>query len=210
MWLTFLNSKGIFNRSFFDFDSRRIFTPVEFYTDASRNERLGCGGICFDEWFILQWNEDFIRKNQPSIAFLELYALTAGLLIWLKKFENQKIIVYCDNQSVVNMINKNVSSCQNCMVLIRMVVFHMMLYNVKVQVQYVRSKDNTYADLLSRLKYDTFRQQSRKNQRYFKGKPEKLPEILWPMDKLWIKQRGKKRTPKKKDKTKNENQWEKP
>ena len=40
---------------------------------------------------------DFIENDQPSIAFLELYALCVGILMWNQELRNCRIVVFCDN-----------------------------------------------------------------------------------------------------------------
>ena len=92
------------------------------YSDSSLNPELGCGGTCLSSWFMLQWDADFIIDMKPSIAYLELYALTVGVLNWIKRFTGRNVALFCDNQAVVEMVNKKTSSCKNCMILIRMIV----------------------------------------------------------------------------------------
>ena len=46
-----------------------------------------------------------LKKFKPSIEYLELYAVTAAVLTWIHQFKNRRIILFCDNQSVVDMIN---------------------------------------------------------------------------------------------------------
>ena len=186
MWLQFLDSSDVYSREFYDFNECATFTQLEFFTDASRNPNLGCGGICGKEWYILQWNKKFICDVNPSIAYLELYGLTIGLISWLKDYRNKRICVFCDNQSVVAMVNKMTSKCKNCMVLIRILMLHCLRYNVKIRVAYVESKKNTYADHLSRLRYKEFRALARKERKYFLGKPTPIPDILHPMEQLWL------------------------
>ena len=157
-----------------------------FCTDASRNSQLRCGGVCGEEYFIMQWKEDFIEKEQPSIAYLELYGLAVGILSWIPKFKNKKICIHCDNQSVVNMVNKTTSKCKNCMVLIQLIVLFCLSNNVKVKISYIKSAQNVYADHLSRMRYDLFRKQARLEGRYFNGKPTPIPDILYPIDKIWL------------------------
>ena len=186
MWLEFLNLPGVCYRDFFEFDTRCVYTQLDFYTDASRNNQLGAGGYCGDRYFVQQWDQDFIDCFDPSINFLELYALTVGVLLWIKDFKNRKIIIFCDNKSVISMVNKTTSSCKHCMVLIRMLVMHGLKYNVKLKVKYVKSQENTYADHLSRMRYDLFRKVAKQNGKYFRGRADSIPECLWPMEKIWL------------------------
>ena len=59
---------------------------------------------------------------KPSIEYLELAALCIGIISWGQYLTNCRIVIFCDNQAVVHMVNKLMSSCSNCMVLLRMLV----------------------------------------------------------------------------------------
>ena len=124
---------------------------IGFLTNASKNPKLVCGGWCGKQWFSQQWEEDFIGDEDPSIAYLELFAVAVGLKLWLHKFKNKRIIIKCDNQATVQMINNSSSSCKNCMVLIRVIVLHSLIHNVRVFASYVSSAKNEIADSLSRV-----------------------------------------------------------
>ena len=187
MWKTFLLLPNVYSRNFIDLDNELTAEKISMYSDASANSQLGCGGISEQEWFILQWDEEFIETNTPSINYLELYAVTVAVLLWIENYRNKKIILFCDNMSVVQMINNTSSKCQNCMVLIRILVLHGLVHNVQINANHVPGKSNTYSDFLSRLKYDKFRKQARLENRKFNNKPRAIPEQLWPMEKLWIK-----------------------
>ena len=109
MWKTFLLHPMVFCRSFEDFVHMKVEMPG-IYSDASANPLLGCGGIWRNEWFAIQWETGFVEAKRPSIAYLELYGVVAAILHWLKHYQNTRIEVRCDNQSVVHMINNN--SCR--------------------------------------------------------------------------------------------------
>ena len=72
-------------------------------------------------------------ENTPSIEYLELYALTVAVVLWLHRFKNRNIYLFCDNESIVNMVNSSSSSCKNCMLLIRLVVMEGLVHNTKVK-----------------------------------------------------------------------------
>ena len=92
-------------------------TEINFYSDASASKKLGFGCIFGDKWIFGAWGSKFIEVNEPSIEYLELFALCAGLLTWPEELSNCRIIVFCNNQAVVAMINSLASSCPNCMTL---------------------------------------------------------------------------------------------
>ena len=111
-WEFFLETPYAFARSFFDFDSDLKSEQLDFATDASKNPELGAGGNCENEWFILQWNAEHIKKYDPSIAYLELFAMTVGIMNWISKYKNKKVSIACDNMAVVCMVNKTSSACK--------------------------------------------------------------------------------------------------
>ena len=182
VWLQFLEHPSVFARPFLDFSQDLAASDIEFYTDASRNFTLGAGGICQNSWFSLKWDWNFMCKNQPSIAYLELYAVTVGILLWIQRFSNRRVFLFCDNEAVVNMLNNTSSSCKHCMVLIRLIVLKSMIHNVRVYAKHVGTKENYLADWLSRDKVKLFKRITKNK---FESEPEKIPSELWPMNSVW-------------------------
>ena len=184
MWSKFLQFPSAFCRPFMDFDHVLHAHEIDMYSDASKNSKLGFGATCGASWMMQKWDESFIRTHDPSIQFLELFGLTAGVLAWVHRFRNQRIILFCDNKGVCSMINNSSSSCKRCMVLIRLVVLYSLNHNVRVFAKYVKSKDNFFADMLSRLKTKRF---------WLKGKDKYVHKStpvsseIWPMEKVWYK-----------------------
>ena len=129
MWIQFLNHPAIFSRPFLDF-SQIGADVLNFYTDAAKTE--GFGGYCDGSWMFGTWDPYFITQANPSISFLELYAVTVAVIAWIHRFKNRRIILFCDNQGAVDMINSNTSSCKRCMVLIRILVLQGLIHNVKI------------------------------------------------------------------------------
>ena len=183
MWLLFLNHSSAYARSFLDYDTTSS-TEIDLYTDAST--LYGCGGHFGPHWFIIPWDEEFLQAFSPSINYLELYAVTVAVLNWAYILKNKRIILFCDNTSVVQMINVTSSKCKNCMVLIRLLVVHSMKYNVKISAKHVPGAQNNFADLMSRLKYKDFRKLARKQGKTFDKMHTPIPDSLWPMFKLWL------------------------
>ena len=186
MWENFLQHPSVFSRKFIDLDASKTSREIDFYTDASANSQLGCGGYNQNSWFIIQWDEEFIKDKNPSINYLELYAVTVGIFLWIHRYKDSQITLFCDNMSVVQMINNNSSKCKNCMVLIRIIVLQGLTHNVKINAKHVLGKLNTFSDMLSRLKYKEFRSEARKQKKSFNQKPDDIPGNLWPMNDIWL------------------------
>ena len=129
-----------------------------------------------------QWSENYMETIQPSIEYLELLAVVATALNWLDRFANRRVILFCDNQSVVHMVNNMSSSCKNCLALIRILVLHCLKINVRLYARYITSKANKNSDLLSRLKIEQFKRQSP----FWDENPTEIPKQIWPIEKIWI------------------------
>ena len=188
MWRIFLHHHTVLARPFMDFTSAgRISAEVlDMASDAAGNFALGMGAICQNDWVYTQWNETFCKKVNPSIEYLELFAVLTGVLLWVDKFRNKQIILFCDNMSVVEMINSSSSSCKNCMVLIRLLVLKGMTENVRIFARHIKGKNNYFCDALSRLKLDTFHKLSEKHGKAFNPTPSVMPEDIWPMENIWL------------------------
>ena len=120
----------VFSRPFIDFTTRQA-TEIELFSDASRNFSLGFGGYCGKSWMYAKWSEA-VTELEPSIEYLELFAVTAVVLAWLGRFKNMRICLFCDNMSVVQMINNMSSSCKNCMILIRIITLEGLKQNTRI------------------------------------------------------------------------------
>ena len=90
------------------------------HSDASKNVSLGFGATFQDKWLFGQWEPGYIQQNNPSIEYLELYALIAAILTWGEEraLVNARIIIFCDNTAVVEMVNSLTVKCRNCMYLL--------------------------------------------------------------------------------------------
>ena len=182
-WEAFLKHPAVFCQSFIDFSKLWEADEVQVFSDASRNFQLGMGGISEKSWLYTAWEQDFMTNNQPSIAYLELYAVLATVLTWGYRYANDRIVLFCDNEAAVFMINNSTSNCKNCMVLIHLLVLHSMVINTRVFTRYIQSKANRRSDQLSRLKIKQFREENPD----FDAEPTDLPKAIWPMSKVWLK-----------------------
>ena len=183
MWEQFLYHPSIFCHPFMDFDRYVQADQLNFYTDASGNCELGMGGICATSWMMQMWDPVFTKRVSPSIEYLELYAVTATILNWIHRFANMRVIIFCDNISVIQMVNKSTSSCK-CMVLVRLITLQCLIHNVRVYAKYVRSQDNEISDALSRNQMDRFRRLIANMD--IEAKATLIPEQIWSIAKIWL------------------------
>ena len=187
VWLEFLNAElsHVVNRPMIDLDEVVTATDLFFFSDASAAPGLGFGCVFNKRWIFAQWEPDYIKPDlhQPTIEYLELYALCAGILTWQEHLRDCRILIHCDNQAVVSMVNNMTSSCQNCMILLRILCLNGLKYNRRVFVQYVSSKNNFLSDSLSRLDLKRFWKHAAGLQ--MMTQPDKISEEIWPASKIW-------------------------
>ena len=185
IWTQFLsgNLDQVVNRPMLDLSEKweTTATEIRFYSDASAGLELGFGCILETRWIYGKWGKEFMEKCEPSIEFLELFGLCAGIFTWEEELANQRLIIFCDNQAVIAMVNNMTSGCRHCMHLLRLLTLNGMKYNRRLYVKYVSSKNNFLADSLSRLEFDRFRRLGPEMNQY----PEKINESLWPVTKVW-------------------------
>ena len=129
---------------------------IDMYSDASGSVDKGFGAYCGPSWIFKCWDRTWMLEENPSIEYLELYAVTMAIKLWLRNFKNARILLHCDNESVCKMINKSSSSCKNCMVLLRIIVLECLIHNVHITAEWISTGDNGKADALSRLDLDRF------------------------------------------------------
>ena len=186
VWLNFLDESPlsqVVSRPMIDILGQQCTsTQIAFYSDASRNKSLGFGCLFKERWIMKLWETAFFEQVNPSIEYLELYALTAGIFTWQENLSNIRIVVFCDNTAVVNMINEMSSGCKNCMVLIRLLALNGLRYNRRVAAKYINTKRNCLADALSRNQMTRFLTLGW----HMNKEPDIINEEIWPMSKLWM------------------------
>ena len=159
-------------------------TQLTFSSDTSKNTELGFGAVFENQWTFGKWEPNFVKECDPSIEYLELFGVVAALLTWGDRIKNKWIAVYCDNMSVVGMINNTTSSCRNCMYLLRLLVLNNLVNNRRVFVRHITSKNNFLSDALSRLQFRRFWRLAPPGM-----SPVKTPvsPLVWPISKIWQK-----------------------
>ena len=163
VWAQFLETPAAMYRPFIDFDAKTVHADeIDFHSDASGAKNLRCGAILGKAWFFTQWEPGFINTFKPSIEFLELYAVTLAIELWSYQLRNKRVIIFCDNLSVVHMLARSTSSCPRCLRLLRVIMYSSLKYNVRYFMKHVTSKNNLLADLLSQQKIEEFKKQAPK------------------------------------------------
>jgi hypothetical protein len=140
------------------FPSQAPTEPFGIYTDASGS--IGFAGAYQSEWFALKWPTNFRlsdRKTNDSIALREMIPVVIACLTWAKQLSRKTITLFCDNESVVNIINSRRSRVVVLNRLLRTLVLSELSNDYSVSATHIPTEENVVADSLSRLDFQRFR-----------------------------------------------------
>ena len=115
------------------------------YTDASK---LGCAAILGRKWFQIWFPESWYSKN---IAIKEMYPIMVAMYVFGGALSDKYIVMYTDNHSVMDIINKQSSKEPELMSMVRQLVLCCLLRNVKFTARHIAGVNNINADRLSRF-----------------------------------------------------------
>jgi hypothetical protein len=143
MWLLFFqfyNGKTFFLSEFIENS-----ISLHLYTDASKQ---ACAATFGSKWFVINFPPHWQEKN---IAFLEFFPIVVAIQIFGINMSNRCIQFHCDNNAIVQIINKQTSKDSDIMGLMRQFVLAALQYNIKFIATHIPGKLNQLADSLSRL-----------------------------------------------------------
>ena len=145
-------------------------TLTELFTDASGKD--GWGAYWAGRWISDHWSTT--QQGETTIAWKELYAITMAVNTWGNWWQRRKILIYCDNQTVVNVWEKGTCKSPEIMALVRMIYFCAAHNNFNVCVQHIPGVRNDIADALSCFQHHRFRRMAPKANPH----PDVIP--AWP------------------------------
>ena len=114
-------------------------------TDACLTGIGGTFGKC--RYFRYRLPPQWRGKN---IAYLEMWAVIVTLKVWGSKLKGMRIVMNCDNEAVVQVVNRGKSWDLFLQAALHEVVFLLATEEVELRLQYIRSSENTLPDWLSR------------------------------------------------------------
>ena len=150
---------------------------VHIFTDATAAVALGWGAWSGTAWMYDTWDPQFMERYNPSIDFLELYAVVVAVWVWTPKLINKIAVIHSDNMPSVRVICNKSSHSTSMLLLLRFLTLHCMLNNIYVESLFIKGSDNQISDALSRLQFSRFR-------KLHKGadpSPTQLPSFLSPL-----------------------------
>ena len=149
MWRVFITKWN--GRSFFLESSTTPAPDLELFTDAPSTS--GFGGFFRGKWFQGRWPPHLrLDKDRGiSIEWQELFPIVVVCAIWHPFFAGKRLQFWCDNESVVTIINSGHSKAPRIMDLVRFLVLISMKHDFLVRARHVPGVSNKIADALSRF-----------------------------------------------------------
>jgi len=121
----------------------------EIWTDASGTK--GIGGIYLDH---LLFSAHVPRRHRRKhINWKEMYAILYAFMLWHSHWENGELLVHCDNEAVVEAINKR-SIRGSTITPLQTLLLLAALFNISVSAVWIPTASNSVADALSRHDFD--------------------------------------------------------
>lgn len=183
LWKAFLVSNQSVCRPFMDFSKILEAEEIQLTSDVSKLNGWGCCAFG-PYWSFAAWTQkdkDRVELGQSNIQIQEMLAFTAAVELFAPLLRNKRVITYCDNEAVMQMINNSSSKCKVCMEMIRVVTFTSMRYNCRFFSRWIPTKKNGISDALSCLDFKRFRKLAPGMDKL----PLKPPLSVWPMKDDW-------------------------
>ena len=132
------------------------------YTDAcENNDTKAYGGIdTLGHWFAQDFTQtkfqQVIKTGKKLINVMELMAIVVGITIHKDIYANKSILIRCDNEVAIEWLMtqraKFTAMTEKLVCVMLKNIFQTLITNkIYIQAKYIKSKDNTFADNLSRL-----------------------------------------------------------
>ena len=129
---------------------------------SSDSSLTACGGFWKGCYFHAEFPESILR-HEFHISALEIFSIIICLKLWGRKFKGHRIVVFCDNQSVCQIINSGKSKSEILQDSLREICFIASCYEFELRAQHLSSKENRISDILSRWHLDESNENRFKN-----------------------------------------------
>ena len=146
---------------FFDLPEWAPLPDFELSSNACGNQ--GFGVYNNGAWFYQAW----LPVQQPlSMAYKELFPIVLACHVWGPSWSNMRIKFWCDNQSVVHIIQSGTSKDEQIMHLVHALFLVTARFNFCICAAHVPGKTNRLADALSRFNLQEFSPSHPQNSAY--------------------------------------------
>jgi hypothetical protein len=120
-------------------------------TDASD---VGLGGVCGRQWFSIPFDD---AEGYGSINVREMLAVAVAFATWSHLIKGHPVVLQCDNEAVVKILDKGRSSLPVLDDLVRFVCLVVAERGAEIIACHIPGSSNAAADSLSRLDISNFR-----------------------------------------------------
>ena len=176
-WDTFLDS---WNGVAIIPPSMAVAPPYHVYTDAAGG--FGCEAIWGRHWFQYRWPSAFQGR---AIATQELLPIVMACMIWGPWWANNMVVVHCDNQAAVCVVNTGYSRDKDMMHLMRCLFFIRAYWGIGMRAEHIPGEQNTAADAISRGNLSTLFQVSPQASPLPTAVPQSLLDLLVAQQPDW-------------------------
>ncbi len=152
LWIMFLkqwNGLSLFHNNL-------VSSPIDInlFTDAAPS--IGFGGFYQGRWFAAPWPAQ-LRDLPQSSALFELYPLVVAAFLWGNEWSSKCILVHCDNEAVIQCVNKGRSHSPALTPFLRRLKWISACDQFVIVAKHVAGSENQIADSLSRFLFQKFR-----------------------------------------------------
>ena len=140
-WLLFMDT---FNGTVPMLDKRPL-TPV--HIDACPV----AGGAVYKNQFVYTPWSTWPEAQHLHINHKETLSLEPAVVRWASQWANKKVLVHCDNQTAVAVINRGTSRNHTVMASLRRIFWWSAIFNFRLKAIYYPGVQNNVADAVSRL-----------------------------------------------------------
>ena len=92
----------------------------------------------------------------PSIDFLELYAIFVAVVTWAQMLMDNVVLFRSDNTPAIHALSNKASSSDDMMLLIHYITLFCMTHNINILAKHIKGINNKFCDLLSQFKFQEF------------------------------------------------------
>lgn len=143
------------------------------------------GGQDVHECFAVPFPHSLLQKKEISINELEAVALLLGVRVWGGRCKGKKMLVSCDNQATVSIVNTGRAQNSFAQACMRELHYWCAKFDCQIRAIKVDTKQNTLADLLSRNHQEQNRREFQILTKYIIVKEKEIPEAYFDFENDW-------------------------
>ena len=145
----------------------------------------GCGGYRRGKYFHSRFLKWLCSKKHVSINELETMAIIIALKIWGEELKDKNLLVFCDNQATVEVINKGRARNNFAQACLREICWISAKNNLVIKVKHRLGVLNTVPDYLSRWHLKGYKEKFYAEMAGNAGKEETVLESMFCFDHTW-------------------------